>query len=611
MPKSATLRQEIMKYYTIRRFDGGLNNAFADHMLLDHQASAIMNFDLTTRGSIKVRNGFARLNTSALTDISGCLSALSASYYPSGYYLSGGIAHVSGTAIFQMSAVVSAVSATYAPSAFHCTGTAYLSAAAIWPSAGATLYVIDASTRGLYLRVPAAAAGASPSAAVASKPIRGLTRFYNTSGSNQWVACCSGRVHFGTSKLSSYLTQTFTVDADMQFEVFKDTLLMFNGVDKYKSKLRSKSDSSAWTNCPATSIVRPWQDRLWCVPTGSAYIVRHTSAVGSDDAWVASDYFAVGRQDGGDIIALEVFQGNLIILKTTGIYVLVGTAPENYQLERMSKHGCIARRSVVVGDTGIIYLSPDGVRLFDGMNSTLLSETEQYKVDILGAMNMNAVNDVAAVYFDRKYILGYDDSGASTVRNNYTFVYNFLTGTWTKYDIGANAFFKTLGSNEDLDLYFGSSLSGFVYKMFTGTTDDGVGQTSATNAISARYLTKGFDFSSQYQDLGAAQKQIRNVLVQGNLPSGTIDAVVRVDDGATYTKTFQVRAQAELTSLWDVMIWDVDNWGSNIKRFSRQESLGVRAQGHKVSLELKANQKGQSGEINLVTFGYRKKRVGG
>lgn len=511
-----TLRQEIMKHYTISRFDGGLNNAFADHMLQDNQASAILNFDLTTRGSIKVRGGFTRLNVSSMR----------------------------------------------------------------------------------------------------TSPIRGLARFYNTSGTNKWAAFCSGRLYYGTTSLSTYLTQTFTVDSDMEFEVFKDTLLMVNGVEKYKSRLFSASDASSWTGAPIMNTLRVWQDRVWGVPTNSAYVLRHTSAAGVIDGWRASDYIAVGRQDGGSILAIEVFRGVMVILKTTGIYILTGTHPDNYQLERMSKHGCISRRSVVVGDTGIIYLAPDGVRIFDGMTSTPLSETEQYKVKIVDAINMNAVNDVAATYFDRKYILCYDDVGATEIRNNYAFVFNFLTGTWTKYYLPANVFFKTLGSNEDLGLYFGSSVSGFIYKMFNGTTDDNpaaiaADRVASARAISAHYKTKGFDFSSQYKDLGAMLKQFREVITHASVADSHITIAAEIDRGAGITETWQVHSEAVATFVLGVGVLGVNRLGAGITTLDNKQSLPVKAQGKTISIRIDSNKKSQETEINLISFGFREKRVGG
>jgi hypothetical protein len=563
-----------MKFYSLRRFDGGLNNAFADHMLLDNQAADILNFDLTTRGNIRVRNGFSRLNTSALRDISARTSATFSAYGPSAFYVSGGVAYV-GTSAGTSATPTSATSAS------------------LWlfPSAAASFYVPVGG----------------------SKPVRGLTRFYNTSGTNPWVACCSGRVHFGTASLSSYLTQTFTVDADMEFTVFRDTLLIVNGVEKFKSRLRSASDSSAWANAPIMNTVISWQDRLWGVPTASAYVVRHTSAIGSTEGWDAASFFTVGKQDGGDILALAVLFGNLVILKTTGIYVLAGTTPENYQLDRMSQHGCISRRSVEVGDTGIIYLAPDGVRIFDGINSILLSETEQFKVKIIGDINMNKVNNAAGVYFDRKYILAYDDVGAGEVRNNRAFVFNFLTGTWTKYTLPANALFKTLGSNESLDLYFGSSVSGFVYKMFTGTTDDGVGATSATKAISANYKTKGFDFSDRFNDLATTEKQFRKVIVKGSVASSYIGVSAEVDAGAGITRSWSIDSQAIASFILgtDDAVLGISRLGGGIATLSNEQSLPVRAKGKTISLKITSNRKSQETEINAVSFGYRRRRVRG
>ncbi len=526
MPR--TLRQEIMKYYALRRFDGGLNN-LTDGLLADNQAAEIINFDLATRGSIKVRKGFTRLNASAMVPSSGAMSATSA-------------------------------------------------------------------------------------------PIRGMTRFYNSTGSNEWVACCSGRIHYGASIMSAFLAQPMTVDADMEFCVFKDTLLMINGADKFKTKLQGSGDCSAWTGAPVLSLVIPWQDRLWGVPTASAHMVRHTSAAGSIDGWAAADNFMVGRQDGGDIVALAVFQGSLVILKTTGIYVLTGTHPENYQLDRMTKHGCISRRSVIVGDNGIIYLAPDGVRLFDGMQSVLLSENEKYWVDILGAINMAKVNNVAATYFDRKYILAYDDVAAGVVRNNYTFVYNFLTDSWTKYTLPANVFFKTLGSNEELDLYFGSSVSGYIYKMFNGQTDDNpaaiaANRTASGLAISAQYKTKAFNFSDQYNDLSVTDKQFRMVLVEGGITSSFIGVSAELDSGKGIKQNWKIQSEATggflLGSGTGAGVLGHTMLGARLANLDSQQSLPVAAQGKTISLNFGSRRRGQVAEINVAKIGWRKKRVGG
>ena len=597
MARSTSLHYEIMKYYPVRRFDGGLNDQYSRNLLADNQAEDILNFDLTTRGSIKVRLGSVALHVSALTFLSAVLSAHPI-FGPSAFYLSGGTAYVSATGVWTLSAVVSAASATYAPSAFVSIPplSAYLSAGAIWPSgAGSTLSVIDTTARRIYLRV-------GP-----TSPIRGLTRYYNTSSTNQWVAFCSGRIHFGGSVLSSYLAQTFTVDSDMDFVTFKDTLLFYNGNEKYKSKLRSKTDSSSWAAAPVMDILKPWQDRLWCVPTASAYAVRFTSAIGSTEAWSAADYFIVGRQDGGNIVGLEVFQGSLIILKTTGIYVMVGTHPDNYQLEQMTDKGCVAKGSIVVGDTGIIYLSSDGVRLFDGITSHMLSETEDYWLNIVGVMNTARLSRIRAKYHDRKYILGYDDSGAGETLNNNAWVYNFRTNSWTKYSLRGNGMYKTLGADEDSDLYIGSSVSGIVFRLFSGTTDYASGPAAMSAAISALYKTKAFDMSDQRRDRINEEKQFLKVSVQGSMDAGSIRMNSQVDSGDGPAQADILEYEGSGGFLLDTDVLDVGVLGSGSNRFSHEHDMDVGMAGKTMTLELTARDLAQSAEIDAIVIGYRDK----
>jgi hypothetical protein len=226
---------------------------------------------------------------------------------------------------------------------------------------------------------------------------------------------------------------------------------------------------------------------------------------------------------------------------------------------------------------------------------------------------MNKVNNAAGVYFDRKYILAYDDVGAGEVRNNRAFVFNFLTGTWTKYTLPANALFKTLGSNESLDLYFGSSVSGFVYKMFTGTTDDGVGATSATKAISANYKTKGFDFSDRFNDLATTEKQFRKVIVKGSVASSYIGVSAEVDAGAGITRSWSIDSQAIASFILgtDDAVLGISRLGGGIATLSNEQSLPVRAKGKTISLKITSNRKSQETEINAVSFGYRRRRVRG
>jgi len=521
MAKARNLREEIMRFYTINRFDGGLNNRFASHMLKDNQASSIIDFDLTTRGSLKTRDGYSKLNASC---------------------------------------------------------------------------------------IPSAATSA------AYKPIRGLYRHYDVDGTARWYAACSGRIHRSAgTHLSAVNSSAWTVNSWFDFESYKGQLFIYNDVDTSKRHTPSAGVAkvSAWN--PATlgalTCVRLWQDMLWVVPNSDQSKLHHPSAAGCtlDASYLADDYLYVGRKDGGNIKRMEVLHGNLVVLKDTGIYVLTGTHPDNYQLDRMTKHGCTAKRSVVVGDKGIIYLAPDGVRIFDGMNSELLSETDDYWVDIIGAMNSTNVVNATATYFKRKYILAFDDSSTTTNYNNRAFVYNFLIrpyGAWTKYRLPANAFAVTKGTGEAHDLYFGSAVSGFVYKMFDGATDAGT-------AVAPSFQSKAFDLSDQYHDRSFEDKQFRKVLVQGELEANEIFFTAKVDEGIGLTESFTHKYDRS-----GGFILGVDRLGTGRlvapePRFSTEHNLATRASGKNISIEIKATAGSHKTQIKSLAIGFRDKRVRG
>lgn len=508
-----TLRQEIIEYYTLRRFDGGINNLFSNEQVLPHQAVDIIDWDLDERGKIKVRKGYTKLNANIM----------------SGF----------GRAGYQ--------------------------------------------------------------------PVRGGTRFYHSNGATWTYAACSGRIRRGNN-LSAQLKATFTVDADFEFESYKDTVFIYNGTDEPKKHLPADGLSaiSAWQPCGAgvgVRIVKEWQDLLWVVPNTSAYVLRHPSAAGVIDGYATDDYLVVGRKDGGKIIALEVFQGNMIIMKDTGIYVMAGTSPDNYQVDLMSKNGCIARRSAVVGDAGIIYLSHDGVRIFDGIQSVLMNKNDTYSVDIIGALNANRKRYVAATYFDNKYIMSYDDSAAAENANNRCFVYNFVTGSWTKSRIGANCFVQTKGTTDTPALYFGHPVSGYVFKMFDGTNDNGV-------AISATYKTKDLDLSNERRDMAAVVKRFRNIVMQGELTTGNLEVLARVDGGNQATAIFKIFPEGA-SSLWDTAIWDISNWSTENDKFSMQRNSPARFQGKTISFEINSKTLNQEAEVHSIAIGYRSMRVKG
>jgi hypothetical protein len=84
---------------------------------------------------------------------------------------------------------------------------------------------------------------------------------------------------------------------------------------------------------------------------------------------------------------LAVYNGALYVLGNTGIQVVRGSAPSNWNVRKVSNLGCVVGRAgtnansggfstttAVVAEEGIYYVSTNGVALFDGVQSTVISE---------------------------------------------------------------------------------------------------------------------------------------------------------------------------------------------------------------------------------------------
>lgn len=91
--------------------------------------------------------------------------------------------------------------------------------------------------------------------------------------------------------------------------------------------------------------------------------------VGIPDAWKELFSFPT------EIAAAATFGGYVVVLTQDGVYTVSGADPEGMARHKsMSTQGCFHGRTVADGGAGLAYLSPDGVCLFDGVTSQVISE---------------------------------------------------------------------------------------------------------------------------------------------------------------------------------------------------------------------------------------------
>lgn len=78
---------------------------------------------------------------------------------------------------------------------------------------------------------------------------------------------------------------------------------------------------------------------------------------------------------GETIVGVGVFQSTVVAITTAYPYILQGTDPARMSKERLEyQQGCVSKRGVVNTRVGVIYPSPDGLFLVDGVNVNNLTE---------------------------------------------------------------------------------------------------------------------------------------------------------------------------------------------------------------------------------------------
>ena len=131
-----------------------------------------------------------------------------------------------------------------------------------------------------------------------------------------------------------------------------------------------------------------------------------------------------------------------------------------------------------------MFLSTRGVFSFDGARATRVSE----KIDpALNDLPADTLSAASAVIFQQRYYLFVNESAVSA-SNETTYVFDFTTGTWTKYagwNVRTAAIWNRVGGDEFFGIDDASRSKILQYRI--GTDDNGAD-------IAAHFLTKWFDF---------------------------------------------------------------------------------------------------------------------
>lgn len=217
--------------------------------------------------------------------------------------------------------------------------------------------------------------------------------------------------------------------------LYGDVAVLTDGVKLYSREPRAAVLTEI-TNGPAGTTIAVFGAR---VVVGSAVVngnmeglaVAWSGAEGDFTDWTGvgngNEFLFSGAPLGDRIIAMRPMNLNLLaILNRRSLWAATltgqGLAPFRFDL-RVVGSGCVAEQTAQTTDKGVIYLSDDGVRGFDGNSSVVLSDA--INAEILPLANNGSGYKASYDGNSHRYYL--------YVPNGPTYVLDLLKGRWYKW----------------------------------------------------------------------------------------------------------------------------------------------------------------------------------
>jgi len=340
----------------------------------------------------------------------------------------------------------------------------------------------------------------------------------------------------------------------------QDATLKINGT----TATRLGTTANASGNHPIAKYITFHKNRLFLGNTGDGANPSRVIFTGSDANPADLEYFKTlstvdfDPDDGDEITAIVPFLDQLTVFKRNKIFTLRGNQPSSFiRVLANPALGCVAPRSAQAWDKGIMFLSTRGVFSFDGSRATRVSE----KIDpALNSLPAEALATAAALVFQQRYYLFVNEDSANAW-NETTYVFDFTTGTWTKYrgwNVRHAAIWNRVGADEMFGIDHVASDKIVQYRA-TSITDD------LGSDIAAHWTSKWFDFG-----VPERRKTGRRMYVYF-LASGQYD--VNVDVFKSYQTAGPSQYLVNLDPLgmvWGTGVWNVEKWGAGLDTIQKR-----------------------------------------
>ncbi len=279
-------------------------------------------------------------------------------------------------------------------------------------------------------------------------------------------------IHIGDTSLGALVRN----DVNTAFEV-NDSLCLYRMGRYGEEAFNATAYSSIVTNY---NIVHEAMGRLWYAgrTDDSSAIVAYSKSTASSDI---RGYEMVRPNAGSYITALSSWDSYVFAHMPDGIaamscYTFSDTArgiyagtPQTVEITEASE-GAVSQEALVQMEKGDVFVGANGVFIFNGGPLEKISGAINHI--IADSLDRSQMSNVCAGKYLGDFWFSYTQIGND--HNNRTLVYDFDTGLWWKFDVGASLFFDETGVDDQVGLYWGSpqtNTQGYVMQYGRVATD--------------------------------------------------------------------------------------------------------------------------------------------
>lgn len=314
-------------------------------------------------------------------------------------------------------------------------------------------------------------------------------------------------------------------------------------------------NTTGYAATPKPSIVQTHLGRLWCDDKNN-FDRLHYCETGVYNVWQgAGDSGAMDISPGdGDPYGISAifppFKGDLVVTKRTKMYRIMGLAPEEFQLTKITDGlGCIGQQSVAAVDQeDVFFVSDRGVHSLNATNAYGAFSGAYLSTAIQGSVNddwnRSAQDRIRAVYVQTLNSVAFAVAEGDETSPNNLWFYNVPLKRWYRWpDLDCSSVVMVQDTDKQR-LYIGTSTSR-IAKTFSGFNYD-VNE-DGTNEAVVMTLKSGRIFPDGSPSTLKAFKQVGLVYK----PSGTynITMTVKIDNFTSQALAFSDSSGSDVLDL--------------------------------------------------------------